>query len=68
MWLIKFSVWVFLKRLVHGKRMHILANIIFVALILTYIALNVFNLTWCAPIHSLWDLSPAGTFALGIFS
>jgi hypothetical protein len=60
MWLVKFAVWCFIKRLMHGRKMNIAANVVFVILILTYIALNIFNLTWCAPINSIWNLSPDG--------
>jgi len=60
MWLIKFSVWCFLKRLMHGKWMNRFANAVFVILVLSYIALNIFNLSWCAPIQSVWDLGPNG--------
>jgi len=37
------------------------ANAVFVVLVLAFVALNVFNLSWCAPISSIWDLSPRGT-------
>jgi hypothetical protein len=60
MWLIKFAVWFFMKRLMHGRKMNIFANVVFGALVVSFIALNVFNLTWCAPIESIWTLSPTG--------
>lgn len=36
------------------------ANAVFGVLVLTFVALNIFNLSWCAPISSVWDLSPGG--------
>lgn len=42
--------------------MNIFANVVLLILVLSYIALNVFNLTWCVPIQSLWDIGPSDTF------
>jgi hypothetical protein len=40
--------------------MNLFANVVFVILVVSFIALNVFNLSWCAPIQSIWDIGPNG--------
>jgi len=43
----------------HGKRMVQFANAVFVVLILTYVAINIFNLAWCAPIQDMLEVRPS---------
>jgi hypothetical protein len=59
MWLIKFAMWIFLKRMMHGKWMIRFANFVFVFLIVSYLAINIFNLAWCAPIQSMLEVQPS---------
>jgi hypothetical protein len=46
------------KRLMHGKWMNRAANAVFVILVLSFIAINVFDLAYCAPIDHIWKFTP----------
>jgi len=35
---------------------------VFGILVLTLVVIIIFNLSWCAPIRSLWDVTAAGIF------
>jgi len=59
MWLIKFAMWIFLKRMMHGKWMVRFSNAVMIFLIVSYFAINIFNLAWCAPIQSMLEVQPS---------
>ena len=59
-WLVKLSVWCFMKRLIHGKWMNIAAYIVLGIIISSFITIYIFSFTWCQPIQSVVDLGPHG--------
>ena len=67
MWLIKFAMCLFLRRMMLGKRMVRFANAVFVVLILTYVAIDIFNLAWCAPIQDMLEVPPSSMIAQSVF-
>ena len=62
LWLVKVSVWFFMKRLMFGKWMNITAYGALAWCLLSYIVVLVFNFGWCAPISSIYDLGPNGLY------
>jgi len=53
--------------MMHGKRMVRFANAVFVVLILTYVAIDIFNLAWCAPIQDMLEVPPSSMIAQSVF-